>query len=67
MGALLECGAALAAGKRVFLVSPHPWTFKHHPRVRIFNSLEDAVTAIVAATNGEMTEPRLRPGELRPC
>src|SRR5262249_44207789 len=30
-GALVELGAALAAGKRVFLVSPHWWSFQHHP------------------------------------
>jgi hypothetical protein len=32
--ALLECGAALAAGKRVFVVSPYEWTFANHERCR---------------------------------
>lgn len=30
-GALIEVGAALAAGKRVYLVSPHEWSWRHHP------------------------------------
>jgi hypothetical protein len=43
-GALLEAGAALAHGKRVFLVSPHEWPFlRNHPRVRSFDSIEAAV------------------------
>jgi hypothetical protein len=51
-GALLECGAALAAGKRVFLVSPHPWHFlRHHPRCRSFDSIADAVHAIMAGAS----------------
>jgi hypothetical protein len=51
-GALLECGAALAHGKRVFLVSPHPWHFlRHHPRCRSFDSLADAVHAIMAGAS----------------
>jgi hypothetical protein len=29
---LLECGAALAAGKQVFVVSPYEWTFANHER-----------------------------------
>jgi hypothetical protein len=45
-GALVELGSALAAGKRVFLVSPHTWSFEHHPNVRRFDSLADAVAAI---------------------
>jgi hypothetical protein len=36
----------LGAGKRVYLVSPHDWSWKHHPRVRVFDTLEAAVTAI---------------------
>ena len=51
-GALLEAGAALASGKRVFLVSPYKWTIAHHPRCRAFSSLEDAVTAIMAMQAG---------------
>jgi hypothetical protein len=42
-GALLEVGAALGAGKRVYLVSPHDWSWKHHPRFRVFATLEAAV------------------------
>jgi hypothetical protein len=53
-GALLEAGAALAAGKRVFLVSPHAWDFlRHHPCCRSFDSVADAVQAIMAAAAGE--------------
>jgi hypothetical protein len=48
-GALLEVGSALGAGKRVYLVSPHNWSWKHHPRVRTFATLEAAITAIMAA------------------
>jgi hypothetical protein len=53
MGALIEVGSALGAGKRVFLVSPHDWSFQHHPRVRRFATLEAAVTAIMAGAAGE--------------
>jgi len=53
MGALVEIGCALAAGKRVFLVSPHDWSWAHHARVRRFDSLADAVTAIMAGAMGE--------------
>jgi hypothetical protein len=53
MGALLEVGAALGAGKRVYLVSPHDWSWKHHPKVRRFATLEAAVTAIMAGAAGE--------------
>jgi hypothetical protein len=49
MGALVEAGACLGAGKRLYLVSPHAWSFQHHPRVRCFASLEQAVAAVVAA------------------
>jgi hypothetical protein len=52
-GALLEAGAALAAGRQVFLVSPHARSWKHHPRVRVFATLEAAVTAIMAGAAGE--------------
>ena len=43
-------GAALSAGHQIYCVSPHHWSFRHYPRVRNFNTLEQAVTAIVAAT-----------------
>ena len=46
-GALIEVGAALAAGKRVFLVSPHDWSWRHLPHVRRFETLADAIAAIV--------------------
>jgi len=45
-GALLEAGAALAAGKQVYVVSPDEWTFAHHPNCRVFASLEEAANAI---------------------
>jgi hypothetical protein len=47
MGALIEAGAALGAGKEVWCVSPHEWSFRHHPRVRNFRSLDEAVRALV--------------------
>jgi hypothetical protein len=53
MGALVEIGSALGAGKRVFLISPHDWSWAHHERVRRFNTLADAVQALMAAQTGE--------------
>jgi hypothetical protein len=48
LGALLECGAALGAGKRIFLITPHPWPFlRHHPNVRSFPDLQSAVAAVM--------------------
>jgi hypothetical protein len=47
-GQLIEAGASLAAGKRVFVVSDYQWTFANHPRCRVFSSLEDAIAAICA-------------------
>jgi hypothetical protein len=53
-GSLLEAGAALGAGRWVYLVSPHPWPFlRNNPRVRSFDTLAAAVEAIVAQQNGE--------------
>jgi hypothetical protein len=53
-GGLLEAGAALGAGRWVYVVSPHAWPFlRHHPRVRNFPTLADAVAAICAAEAGE--------------
>jgi hypothetical protein len=52
-GQLIEAGAALGAGKQVWIVSHYDWTIAHHPRCRVFPSLADAVAAIVAATAGE--------------
>jgi hypothetical protein len=53
MGALCELGAGLAAGAWIYLVSDSAWSIGHHPRVRIFPTLEAAVAAIVAADSGE--------------
>jgi hypothetical protein len=48
-GSLLECGAALAGGATIFLISPHRWDFlRNHPRVRSFDTLEQAIAAVVA-------------------
>jgi hypothetical protein len=52
-GAFLEIGAALSAGKQVYLVTDHDWSWRHHPRVRRFASLESAVTAIVSSNSVE--------------
>jgi hypothetical protein len=62
-GSLLEAGAALGAGKRVYLVSPHDWPFlRNHPRVRSFPNLAAAVTELVAARTPPLgPSPRLRP------
>jgi hypothetical protein len=49
--ALVELGSALAAGKLVYLVSPHDWSFARHSRVRRFETLADAVAAIVAGSS----------------
>lgn len=45
-GALVEVGAALAAGKRVYLVAPHDWSWARHSNVRRFDTLADAIAAI---------------------
>jgi hypothetical protein len=52
---LLECGAALGAGKQVFCVAPHAsWPFlKNHPRVRAFSTIEDAIVSLLAMAAGE--------------
>jgi hypothetical protein len=68
-GQLIEAGAALAAGKRVFVVSPYEWTFAHHPRCRIFPTLEAAVDhgggsrrpAVVGPMNLAAAQARPRP------
>jgi hypothetical protein len=46
-GALLEVGAALGADKQVFLVSPYEWSIAHHPNVRRFATLEDAIGELI--------------------
>jgi hypothetical protein len=53
MGALIEAGAALGAGKQVWVVSPHSWSWRHHPRVRNFDTLAAAVSALCALRDGE--------------
>jgi hypothetical protein len=52
-GSLIECGASLASGKQVYVVAPFPWPFlRNHKNVRSFNSLADAVSALVALNAG---------------
>jgi hypothetical protein len=53
MGALLEVGAALSSGGRVYAVTPHDWSFLHHPKVRRFATIEAAIVAIMATAAGE--------------
>jgi hypothetical protein len=65
-GSLTEMGAGLASGAQVFLVSPHDWSVKHHPRVRSFSTLADAVAAIVAADLGERERIHEGNGHARP-
>jgi hypothetical protein len=52
-GALLEAGAALGAGKRVYAVSAVAFSFLAHPRTRRFATLASAVNAIRARVAGE--------------
>jgi hypothetical protein len=63
MGALVEVGSALGAGKRIFLITRHDWSWAHHPRVRRFETLEAAITAIQAGAQGARLwrEPGERP------
>jgi len=51
-GALIEVGAALAAGRQVFVVSPD-MTFSYHPNCRNFSTLAVAIVAIVATQASE--------------
>jgi hypothetical protein len=46
-GALIEAGAASAAGRQLFVVLPGASPFSHHPNCRNFSALADAVAAIV--------------------
>jgi hypothetical protein len=41
-------GAALAAGRQCFVVSPYEWSIANHPNCRAFPILADAVEAILA-------------------
>lgn len=53
-GSLLECGAALAGFKQIFLVAAAEWAFlRNHPRVRSFDTLEQAITAVAGMMEGE--------------
>jgi hypothetical protein len=62
-GALLEAGAALGAGKQVFLVSRHAWPFlRHHPNCRSFDHLSDAITAVMAMQHGARERERVHGG-----
>jgi hypothetical protein len=56
-GALVELGAALAAGKTCYVVSPHEWTVANHPRCRTFATLADAVAAIAQDNFGKSIHP----------
>jgi hypothetical protein len=49
---LLEAGAALAAGKRVFVVSPDWWSFANHPRCRVLKDVASAIEAIMGKKSG---------------
>jgi hypothetical protein len=42
----------------LYIVTAHDWSFLHHPRARRFDSLRDAVVALLARQDGE----RLRQG-----
>jgi hypothetical protein len=68
-GALIEAGAALAAGKRVFIVSPYIWSFANHPRCRRFGTLAEAIKAIRAADQGRTSRRRevSRLPQFSPC
>ena len=45
-GALIELGAALAAGRRVFVVTPYDWNWCHHSQVQRFDTLAQAIEAL---------------------
>ena len=47
-GALVELGAALATGQKVFIVSPYNWSWKHHPNVAVLDTLDTAISALVS-------------------
>jgi hypothetical protein len=48
-----QCGSALASGREVWLVSSYWWSVSHHPRCRVFPSIEACVAAVVARMKGE--------------
>jgi hypothetical protein len=43
----------LQAGREVWVVSDYQWSVAHHPRCRVFKSIEACVAAIVARLKGE--------------
>jgi hypothetical protein len=51
-GALIEIGSALANGRAVWIVSDYEWSISHHPRCRVFKSIEECVAAIMARVAG---------------
>jgi len=58
-----EAGGALAAGQRVFVVSSYERGFAGHPRCRRFNTLAEAVEAVMAGAKSS----RFRASVLAPC
>jgi hypothetical protein len=47
-GGLIELGSALGAGKRAFVVArSFDWSWKHHPNVAVFDTLDDALKALL--------------------
>jgi hypothetical protein len=68
LGALLETGAALGAGRTVFLISPHEWPFlRNHPHVRNFATLEAAVAALMSMKAGEAARRPRAPKQAGSC
>jgi hypothetical protein len=63
-GALCEIGAALAAGRQVFVVSDYDWSIAHHPTCRTFPDLSAAIRAIKAQ---EAVGSRVRERTDRDC
>jgi hypothetical protein len=61
-GALVELGAALATGRKVFIVSPYDWSWNNHPNVAVFKTLSDAVGALAGKVGKKtLTKPREQP------
>jgi len=46
----------------VYLVTDSAWSVAHHPKVRCFRTLADAVAAIVAADAGERSRIEMLAG-----
>jgi hypothetical protein len=58
----------LSNGKQVFLVSPWPWEFlRHHPRCRSFDTVADAIRALVAMAAGRASARRSPCSIARAC